>query len=215
MELNIISLIYEFLKEEREKHVREDGVLWVTDLVSCRLKEKYSREYPEIDLSTLFKPPLIQGTLVHRGLETFLKEHLSSDEVKVDVEVEGFKEIDLSKLTMKSDLSKVIIKGRIDVIVSTKESKIGIEIKTARADLGIPHPHHIDQVRIYNWLFNLDKSILIYITPDRLAQYEVCERFSESEIAKRVVDDASPRYEWECQYCPFSVLCSKKVTKRR
>jgi len=209
---DLIGILYKYFKEEREKHVREPGVYWVTDLVSCSQKEKFSRIYPELELAQLFKPILIQGVLVHVGLENILKEILKDLGAEIEVEPETTLKLDLGKFIPGA--GEVVIKGRVDLVVKLpSKGRVGIEIKTARADLSLPHEHHVDQVKIYNTLFNLDQSYLIYVTPDRVTQYGIEERMSLADIAERVAKPRIPRYSWECQYCPFSVLCPNKVVR--
>ncbi|MEM1631210.1 MAG: hypothetical protein QXX83_03700 [Thermofilum sp.] len=208
-EPNVVAELYSFFRSERQKHSREPGVVWVTDLVSCSLKSRYSLEYPELELAELFNPVLIHGTLVHRGLEELLKLILEQKGVKVEVELEGSMEVDLSDLTPGS--GKVLVKGRADVILTLPNGeKHGVEIKSMRGDAPLPLEHHVDQARVYNTLFNLSSTILVYITPERITQYVERERLPAGEIAKRILEQKAPRYPWECKYCPFSVLCPSK-----
>lgn len=207
MILDIVKLIYELNREERERHVRKPNVYWVTDLVRCSLKRDYEIKYPELSLREVFIPFHISGSLIHRGLQEILKERFGDS---VETEVEYFKELSLH------DGSKVVVKGRADVIISSDDGRVGVEIKTSRSDMNIPHEQHLEQVMIYNWLMDLKYSLLVYITPERVAQYTVFERFSESEVINRVVSTALPRYVWECSYCVYSVLCpyKKSITSK-
>lgn len=201
MHLDIIKLIYELSREEREKHIREHDVYWVSDLIRCSLKRDYELRYPELSLRELFIPFYISGNLIHRGLQEILKERFGNI---VRTEVEESKEL------LLPDGSKVVIRGRADAIIFSDEGKIGLEIKTSRSDTNIPHEQHLEQVMIYNWLMDLNYSLLIYITLDRIAQFTVFDRFSEPDIVSRVVNPVFPRYAWECNYCVYSVLCPYK-----
>ncbi len=204
--INLVQLIYQLKLKEMQEHRREKNVYWVTDLVRCPLKRYYEITYPELITSQVFTPPFIQGDLIHKGLERLLKE--AFPEGKVSVEVEGGKEVVLP------DGKKVTVEGRADAIISSDDEKIGVEIKSLRSDVGIPLDHHVDQVRAYNWLFNLSYSILIYVTPERITQYMVSDKFSEGEVIERILSNKAPRYPWECTYCPYSVLCPNKVTSK-
>lgn len=185
------------------KHRREHNVYWVSDLVKCPIKREFELKYPEIALSTIYSPYYILGDLIHKGLEGVISEKLSAE-----IEVEKSINVKLS------NGEEIIIKGRIDGIITTENGEnIGIEIKSARADIGIPQQHHIDQVRIYNWLFNLARSILIYITFNRVTEYEVPDRASTEEVIQRVKDRRAPRYSWECSYCTYAILCPFKIVK--
>jgi len=211
-DLDLISLLYGHFKKEREEHRREPGVYWVTDLVSCSLKERFSRMYPELELAQLFKPILIQGTLIHMGLEALLKEVLEAEGARVEVEKEGSIEVDMSGIIPGA--GKVTVKGRVDLALELPESRrFGVEVKSSRGDSPLPLEHHVDQVRIYNSMFGFEASYLLYVTPERIAQYEVRGRMEEDEVMKRIAEPKAPRYTWECRYCPFSVLCPSKVVK--
>ncbi len=201
--VDLVSVIYEYNKRERERHKREEGVFWVTDLVRCPLKRVYETLYPELSLRDVFNPRLIVGILIHRGVEGLVKEVLK--EFKVEVEVEGGRGV------LLSDGSEVEVRGRLDILLLGGGTKEAVEVKTARSDRSIPQRHHIDQARAYNWLFDLDRVYLLYITPERVAQYSVEDRMSDAEVAERVESRRAPRYPWECSYCHYAVLCSSKV----
>lgn len=110
------------------------------------------------------------------------------------------------------DGREVEVRGRCDMILEVNGLRVGVEIKSSRSDTGIPKEHHIDQARIYNWLFGLLKTYLVYITPDRIAQYVVKEAAPYEEIISRISSRTYPRYLWECRYCEYSVMCPfKKV----
>ncbi|MEM2757740.1 MAG: CRISPR-associated protein Cas4, partial [Sulfolobales archaeon] len=143
----------------------------------------------------------ISGNLIHRGLQGILKERFG-DSVKT--EVEGLKEVILPSG------DRIMIRGRADAVLVSDEGNIGIEIKTSRSDINIPHEQHLEQVMIYNWLMDLNYSLLIYITLDRIAQFTIFDKFSESEIIDRITNATFPRYGWECNYCVYSVLCPYK-----
>jgi len=205
--VDVIYELYNFLRQEREKHQKEPGTVWVTDLVSCSLKPKYMSMYPELAASDVFNPPTIVGTLIHRGLEELLKNIFGEKQFKVDVEPETSVELELPA-------GKVVLKGRADVILTSPQgAKIGVEIKSMRGDMPTPLEHHIDQVKFYNYMFGLEKTVLVYVSPDRVTQYEVSEKASQEEILRRLAEPATPRYPWECKYCPFSVLCPNKSSK--
>ena len=202
--VDLVGVLYELKRREREEHVREEGVYWVSDLVRCPLKREFEFRFPELVLSHLFSPPLILGDLIHRGLEAVIRDYYGDS---ASVEVEGEKEVRLP------DGRVVRVRGRADAIVDFGGVRVGVEIKSVRADMDFPLPHHVDQVRIYNWLFGLDHSVLVYVTPERVTQFPVLDRVDEGEVVERITDDNAPRYGWECGYCPYSVLCPKKVLR--
>ncbi|MCX8185945.1 MAG: CRISPR-associated protein Cas4 [Sulfolobales archaeon] len=201
MHLDVVKLIYELSKEEHEKHIRDLNTYWVSDLVRCLLKKDYEVKYPELSLRDIFIPYYISGTLIHKGLQSILKEKFGE---RVETEVEGVKEV------LLPDGGKVIVKGRVDAILFSEGVRVGLEIKTSRSDLNIPHEQHLEQVMIYNWLMDLHHSLLIYITLDRVTQFSVLDKFSESEVADIIVNAKYPRYSWECNYCVYAVMCPYK-----
>jgi len=210
--LDLTGLLYEYFKDEQAKHSREPGVYWVTDLVSCSMKRWFELKYPELVLANLFNPVAVLGSLVHAGLGQLLSRILEAESARVDLEVESSLELNLESIVPGS--GRAVVKGRADAIATARDgARYGIEVKTSRSDLSLPMEHHVDQVRIYNLIFNLERSYLLYVTPDRIAQYEVADRMSEEEIAKRILEAKTPRYAWECKYCPFAVLCPSKATK--
>lgn len=208
---DIVEEIYKYFREERLKHAREPGVHWVTDLISCSLKPQYERLYPELNMSDVFNPLLIQGVLVHRGLALLLTQLLEAKGAKVEVEKEACIEVNLGEAGLGG---KALVRGRADIIVILPTGeRVSIEVKTARSDVQLPMEHHLDQVRAYNSIFGLSKSYLLYVTPERISQYEVSGRMSVEELALRVTEHRAPRYAWECRYCNFAVLCPSKVTR--
>lgn len=201
--VDLISLIYSFIRAERDRYEREKGVIWVTDLVRCPLKRVYEDRYPDLVLQEIFKPSLIIGTLVHRGLENLLRELVR--EYSVETEVEGSRDVILD------DGSVVSIRGRLDMLLVRDFERVAVEIKSSRSDKNIPQKHHVDQVRAYNWLMDLSGSILLYVTPARVTQFYIEDRMDDSEVVSRVTSKKAPRYSWECSYCIFSVMCPYKI----
>lgn len=201
--VDLISLIYSFIRAERDRYEREKGVIWVTDLVRCPLKRVYEDRYPDLVLQEIFKPSLIIGTLVHRGLENLLRELVR--EYSVETEVEGSRDVILD------DGSAVSIRGRLDMLLVRDFERVAVEIKSSRSDKNIPQKHHVDQVRAYNWLMDLSGSILLYVTPARVTQFYIEDRMDDSEVVSRVTSKKAPRYSWECSYCIFSVMCPYKI----
>ncbi|RLI84774.1 MAG: CRISPR-associated protein Cas4 [Archaeoglobales archaeon] len=191
----IIEIVTEWRLRELEKHrkLRDEGFIEVTDLMRCPLKREFEVRYPDLYRASAYTPATILGSLVHIGLESIL-----SNELNAEIEVRGEKTIGEHRIF-----------GKIDA----KVGKVGIEIKTSRADFEIPYEHHILQAKIYNWLFDLDKTILVYITPDRVTEFIVDERVDEDEILKMIVDKTTPKYDWECRYCHFSLLCPSRKKK--
>jgi CRISPR-associated exonuclease Cas4 len=193
--------LYRWSAWEQEKHRREEGAVWVSDLVSCPKKREMERLYPEVAGLGFFNPAALLGDIVHRGVYSILGEL----GVPATFEVEG-----------EMEFQGLRIRGRADILT---EDRV-IDIKTARSDYGIPHTHHLLQVRIYMRMFNRPKGSILYITKDRIAEISEAE---EASLSKPVADEELrmildsqkvPMYEeFECDYCPYSRACPSKVTK--
>ncbi len=202
--LRISELLYQWKIEDTKKRMesRLENELYVTDLISCPLKLRYSKLYKELALASAFKPVALMGELLHLGLEKLLSELLGVDNVKTEVEYER---------EVVVDGTTYIVKGRVDAIVGD----VLIEIKSVRSDTHIPLQHHVMQVRIYLWLTGLPKGILVYITPDRIAEFLIDTPASDGEVTDLVRSTIegrpAPRYPWECSYCIYSQLCPSKT----
>ncbi|PWV37632.1 MAG: CRISPR-associated protein Cas4 [Desulfurococcaceae archaeon] len=201
---DVVSILYRVRREMREERKREPHIYWITDLVRCPLKREYEEIYPEISLSSLFSPSAIMGDLIHIGIEEIFRRELSN--AVVLTEVEGSRRLSVPE---KGDVE---VRGRSDVIIEIGGARFGVEIKSARSDTKIPLEHHIDQVRLYNWLFNLNLTYLVYITHERITQYPIDQRATEEEVISRIMSKTYPRYQWECKYCDYAVLCPFKKT---
>ncbi len=196
--------MYKTKLEDMKKHVRGENEYYVSDLTRCPLKRVYEERFPELVLNQAYDPTLLLGDIVHLGLESFLRKVFDEGMVKgvLGVEVEK-----------KKSIGEYVIRGRIDALIELEDGeRLGVEIKYSRRDIGLPLQHHVLQVKIYNWLYDLPKSILIYITPNRITEYVIEEKVSEEELLSLIRDEKSPRWPWECQYCRFAILCPNKKT---
>ncbi len=180
----VVSKIYSKILQDYKDHLKDmvnPNIVYVTDLVSCSQKRIFRQKYPELIFR--FDPIALLGILVHRGLEELLKEYGFENEVEIlrEIEING---------------KKYVLKGRVD---SLNETSV-VEIKTARSDLGLPHEHHIGQLQIYLNLLNKDKGVLIYITPDRIAEFSIeKEEININELLKETLENSKhPRWSWEC-----------------
>lgn len=189
--------------EEYLSHVKEENTLYVTDLVRCPLKNHYEMVYKELAMSEVFTPAAILGDFVHAGLEDFIKNNFTNAQAEIEV----------GKEILVND-KQIKIKGRIDAVAEINGEKTVIEIKTARADKGLPHEHHKAQLQIYLWITGIKKGLLVYITPDRITEYPVNGGIDDASVIKLAEDtlkmSKTPRYTWECKYCVFSSVCPSK-----
>jgi CRISPR-associated exonuclease Cas4 len=198
------SIIDFFIKkkiEEMEKYkVREKNELHVRELIECPEKLVLRDRYPFLVVPT--NPAFMMGDLIHIGLQEIIKEWGKENSVSVEVE----KEIEKKFVV---DGEEYIVKGRPDIVLPD----MVIEIKSAKADISIPQIHHELQLKVY-MNFLKKKGRLIYITPERCAEYDYEDGLSDQDIAGMIRDTVTGRrkpYYWECSRCPFSGFCSKKI----
>ncbi len=198
----ILRLIYEEqLREFRDRlgEMRDPHVIYVTELVSCSQKRLFRINFPELTLG--FEPPMIQGALIHRGLEELLREQGFVTEAPVEQEY-----------VVDGETYKV--KGRMDAYEPDKG--VVVEIKTGRSAIGTPREHHIDQLQVYMNLVDAKLGILIYVTPDRILEYSFEKRdiVIQELVEETVHNKTHPRWSWECQYCPFNRICIYRNTEK-
>ena len=187
--MKIVKTLVRKMYEEANEHQREENEIWITDLCRCPMKIKFETEIPELKRN--FLPIYVVGNLVHYGLQSILRE-----EFNAEIEVKREKVLDNYKIT-----------GKIDALINDT----GIEIKFSQSDEFIPYEHHILQCKLYNWLFELKKTILIYITPQRIAEFEIEDRMTDNHVMNLINNTNIPRFKWECKYCEYDMICPYKV----
>jgi CRISPR-associated exonuclease Cas4 len=197
----ITSIIYkEYMKElmERFEEAKNPKVIFVTDLVACTHKFHLRHIFPELTIK--FEPSAIMGDLVHSGLESLLKNY--GFEVEYPIETK-----------YKVNDEEYILKGRIDAY--HPEEKIVVEIKTSRTAQNLPREHHVYQLQIYLNILDARQGILIYITPDRILEYNIDrEKIDVKSLIKMLIEDkVHPKWSWECKYCYFQKICPYKTSE--
>jgi len=203
----ITEKLLEYRLKEREKYVRPDpNIIYVTELTKCSLKRVYSMKFQQLLASEVLDSKKFMGNLVHESLERILKE-IYKENIKTEAENTR------RDKTVEVDGVKYIIRGRIDAILGIDT---GIEIKETSNGENIPAEHHIEQVKIYNWLYSFPRTILIYVTPEGIFEFEVTDRYTDADIIQKIKEFKAPRYDWECKYCEFRSVCSVyKLMKRK
>ena len=200
-----VSLIVPHIIEYRIRRIesrlaRDPLVYYATDLVKCSKKREFEITHPKLLFTRALSGRTFIGEMVHKGLESLLKEIFGDDIV---IELNGDGNLDKSREIVINNV-RYVIKGRIDAIIN---GDTGVEIKTTTTHGQLPYPHHVEQAMIYNWLYGLRRTIILYITPDGLYEYEVTQRFTDDDIIMMIREPRSPRWSWECQHCEFKSIC--------
>jgi len=195
---NVVPKLIEYRIKELEKHLpREPNVYYVTDLVRCSLKREFEFMHPALSYTHVLNGRTFLGEVVHKGLERILKE-IFGDAVRTEEEeLERERVVDVNG-------TKYVVRGRVDAIIGVDT---GIEIKETVSESKLPFQHHVEQTMIYNWLYSFRHTILLYITPDGIFEFEVDDRMTETEVIKRIKEKKTPRYPWECRYCEYTSIC--------
>ena len=186
---------------EHLKNLGENSIA-VTSLVYCSHKFHLQKQHPIPTISqNLYAPWATWGRLVHLGLQSLIKSYWRGAQVEVEV-AKG----------LVVDDREVVVHGRIDAIVHGTV----YEFKSSRSDTDLPKPHHVLQLRIYMNLAKATKGVLVYLTPDRITEYTIENPMTDNELRRLVMETINdykhPRWDWECQYCPFAPLCPYKKT---
>ena len=211
---DVTELLYRLQLKEFEDHFRRvkeyNGILvWVSALTQCPRRWLYMLRFPEAS-QVQFKGSFVLGRVAHAGLQQLLQSYypaLGYDRIEIEKEVE--------KKIALDDGREVLVTGRIDILAYRGDEKTVYEIKTARSDMGLPHEHHLMQLRIYMNIVNAQRGVLLYVTPDRVAEYFVTNPMTDDELkdlVKQFLEFNGPRYDWECSYCAYSVICPLKKT---
>jgi len=211
---DVTELLYRLQLREFEDHFRrikeyKGWLIWVSALTQCPRKWYYMLRFPEV-AQTEFKGAFVLGRTAHVGMQQLLLSYypaLGYDRLAAEVEVE--------KRIVLDDGRDVLLTGRIDALAYKADERVVYEFKTARSDMGLPHDHHLLQLRIYMNIVKAARGVLLYLTPDRVAEYTVDEAIGDEELenlVKEFLEFRGPRYDWECNYCQYSPMCPLKKT---
>jgi len=192
-----MSLVERVLRRSflRHREIADDlrnGKVHVSLLIRCR---RYRELMARHDILFNPSPSMMLGEIVHEGVKSF----------SITEKLEGYEVMEERKINGKT------IVGIADILY---ENEV-VEIKFTRAHRdNRPLEHHLMQLRLYMWLFNRPRGRLVYVTPDRLCEYEIDNPMSDDEVIMLLEDESSPKWpEWECSYCDYSGLCEKRVRR--
>lgn len=211
---SIQDLIYHWNISDLIKHLNRECdaavCLTVTDLVYCSQKHYYRLQHPlPMIESNIYAAWAAYGRLIHLGIETLLLSHWrDSFYIEKEVEKKLFIELGGEKKLVK-------ISGRIDALrILGNGETIVYEFKSSRGDSEQPKPSHVLQVRTYMNMVGARKGVLVYINPDRISEYSIETPLSDYELVLLVKETLEnikhPRWDWECNYCIYSMMCPWK-----
>lgn len=199
--LSLTQTLFKSRLSDKKVHEKKDSnTIYVTDLLYCPLKPRLREQFKELTLAEAYNPSTLQGSLIHESIEGILTRELNA---KTEVPI-------AKELTIGNEVYKLI--GRADAILGDTV----IEIKTSKNDTKIPVHEHETQLKIYMTLLGSTHGVLLYITPDRIAEFHYDEKLTDTELENLVKSflraEKVPRHNWECKYCAFSKVCPHKVS---
>ncbi|WFO75653.1 CRISPR-associated protein Cas4 [Desulfurococcaceae archaeon MEX13E-LK6-19] len=209
---SVQSLIYQWNLGDLLEHLTRECdakvCLTVSDLVYCSQKYWFRLQHPlPVIEQNIYGPWGVYGRLIHLGLEHLLREKWNG--VRIEVEVERRLWLNNGEPTL------VKITGRIDALRVTDGGEVVVyEFKSSRGDSEQPKQPHIMQLRIYMLMASATKGYLVYVNPDRVAEYEINNPMNDvdlKQLVKETIENTKhPRWDWECSYCPYNMMCPYK-----
>lgn len=200
----VISTFHDLLRkylDEREK-IRESWkekgkeVMFVHELCECTYKRKLRLKFPEVEKASFFNPRFLVGYFVELAVKILLNDQKDHP---------VFKELVV-------DSKQVIIYGHVDAFFN----EVPVEVKYQTDLQGIPHEHHVLQLKLYSWLTNSPYGLLFYISPEGIKIFKIENDFNDEKVIELLTRDSSPMWkEWECNYCIFERFCEKSVLSQK
>jgi len=199
------------------KEKRENGWIWVTDVIHCYHRYELSSMFPEIAIAQFSAPQFIIGDLIHKAIQNLPCFERWEAEREVEVHYGEFK-----------------LKGRIDLY--NEEEKHLIEIKSGRDVKAPPSPHHVLQVWIYKQMVGSTKESIVYITNGRIIQCDLRPEDYKFVLGKFKIrritnvpqqsplfdyiswwwnESPTPIWPWECDYCPYAHICMHRKSNSK
>jgi len=99
---------------------------------------------------------------------------------------------------------RLIITGSCDAI----DDNYVYEIK-AKTREPEPTPLMIMQCRLYAWLYNKPKCVLIIVSPKSI-DVEVYDAYKDIDVYDILMKWSSPRWDFECRFCSYKESCDER-----
>lgn len=194
----ILNRIYEAQKKVAEKiynyiSLRPPYSASVTTILRCYTRVRNDLKYGRVD-PLPYSPNMIMGLIFDFACK---------------VALQGYPPPELYRVKRLKEEDVFLIHADPDALV---DGEI-IELKyTSMPFDKLPLEHHELQLKMYMNILS-GRGRLVYLTPSGVREYlyEENEALSDYEILKIAkeffVEKKSPRYEWECGYCPYKTIC--------
>ena len=193
-----------YLRHIAEKYVskRRHNCIYVHELCGCPIRatlDKMLQKYSIIDISNM-SDKIIIGELLHEGIKNVLTyEECYEPTEKCRILTINGRDIEIC------GTADILCEGEvIEVKYVSKTDKV-VNNSTVT-----PYEHHILQVRLYGWLYSVDRCVLLYITPTRIV-HVVEKPLTDDEVVRHVESwlswERTPMWDWECRYCRYVNMC--------
>lgn len=194
------------LEVAKTRGVDVTQVLFAHELCVCPRKQRFMRAIPALGETISYKPAVILGELVERGVEQYLEQlgFTSGEPVCREIFVSVKKD-------KENEPRRFVICGTPDFV----RGDAVLDVKFVRVLSVKPKEHHIRRANIYSWLFNGVPCYLLYISPGGIRSFAVvCDKdYIIAEWVNEYISLISPLWNWECKLCPYEYMCSRSVIR--
>lgn len=184
------------LREEYEKQGYK--IVFAHELSQCSRKPVMADQLQALDLSVSWKPAVLLGEVVERGIEKYLTSLGFSPPSKP-----------WSKIVSANGEMYVVV-GSPDFVDNVEKPYRVVDVKYTASQPSVKD-HHIVRMRVYLWLTGAQEGILLYVSPEGLKSYTVIETMTDREVASLIETRPAPMWDWECKLCPFESYCNQAV----
>ena len=221
-EVDVYAILDEVLNHQRERdsapRKRVAGVFYPSEAMQCQRKIFMNVMRPEESAKETFPLGLFAMAKAVEGEMTSLLKIkyplLVHDQVRVDVDTNGFTIHGYADVVLKNGDGKVVWVGEI-------KSTRGIEIKKKE---GVASNHHRAQLHLYlNFLKCWDGAVVYVERGDllKLVQFDeqldldfvdkILKHFESAHVYIKddEVPPPMPVEQWECRYCAFQKSCTE------
>lgn len=182
----VTDTILSYISNRKRELPPLEEVIYVTDLTGCRRRAELRRAFPQLDLQT---PRRLVGSFIHDGFMQFVEVYFEDAQFEVEAE---------------KRFSFGLLRGRADVVLGDQVWEIKF---TTSAPSPEPFRNHRDQLFLYMNLLGKSVGRLIYLSPDRILEYQYHVEVGDDFAELLYNNWTSPKYDWECFGCPYRHYC--------